>query len=91
MQYHTMLKQKHEMEAKEAAEAAAKQKELADKRKVIEKNVNAEQKKVADAKAEELAAEKAAEELIKAEEREKQSKKSFKEGGMKKGFLDKKK
>jgi len=83
MQYHSMLKQKHEMEAKAASEAAKKKKE-------VENKVAAEKKKVDDAKAKELAAEKAAEELIKAEEREKQSKKSFGAGGgMKKGFLDK--
>merc|ERR1712218_398035 len=80
MQYHNMLKQKHEMEAKASAEAAKKKKEIEDK-------VNAEKKKIDDAKARELAAEQAAAELIKAEEREKESKKSFKAGsGMKKGF-----
>jgi len=84
MQYHNMLKQKHEMEAKAAAEAAKKRKE-------IEEKVNAERKKIDDAKARELAAEKAAQELIKQEEREKDSKGSFKSGGsMKKGFLEKK-
>jgi hypothetical protein len=60
MQYHNMLKQKHEMEAKEAAEAAAKQKALDEKRKTIEAKVNAAKKEVDDAKAQELAAEKAA-------------------------------
>merc|ERR1712176_1271972 len=85
MQYHNMLKQKHEMEAKAALEAAKKRKEIEDK-------VNAEKKKIDDAKARELAAEKAAEELIKQEERQKDSKGAFKGGsGMKKGFLDSKK
>jgi hypothetical protein len=81
MQYHTMLKQKHEAEAKQAME-------LAKKRKLIEDNVNAAKKVVNDADAQALAAEKSAQDLIKAEEREKVSKKSFASGGMKKGFLD---
>mmetsp|Transcript_5112 Transcript_5112/g.7896 ORF Transcript_5112/g.7896 Transcript_5112/m.7896 type:complete len:281 (-) Transcript_5112:1401-2243(-) len=68
MQYHNMLKQRHEMESKVANAEAAKKKE------------------VEDAKAKELAAEKAAQELIRAEEREKESKKFG--GGMKKGFLN---
>lgn len=85
MQYHNMLKQKHEQEAKEAAEAAAK-------KKAITAKVNAAKKEITDAKAQEEAAEKAALELIKAEEREKHSKKSFKgNSSMKKGFLEKKK
>ena len=37
------------------------------------------------------AAEKAAKELLQAEEREKEGKKAFKDGSMKKGFLDGKK
>jgi len=84
MQYHNMLKQKHEQEAQQVAAAAAK-------KKALENAKNAEQKKVDDAKARELAAEKAAQELLKMEEREKSSKKAFKEGGsMKKGFLNSK-
>lgn len=80
MQYHQMLKQKHEMEAK-AAEAQAQ------KRKEIEQKV-AEAKKQMTPEDKEKAAAKAAEELIKAEEREKEGKKSFTSGsGMKKGFL----
>lgn len=84
MQYHQVLKQKHEAEAKAAEEQAKKRKE-------IEMKVQAAKaaQEVDAAKAKELAAEKAAEELIKAEEREKQSKKAFSSGGMKKGFLDK--
>mmetsp|Transcript_17037 Transcript_17037/g.23387 ORF Transcript_17037/g.23387 Transcript_17037/m.23387 type:complete len:299 (-) Transcript_17037:208-1104(-) len=79
MQYHNMLKQRHEVESKELAAQAEKKKE--DSKEDIEK------KKVDEAKAKELAAEKAAAELIKAEERENESKKSFKDGSMKKGFL----
>lgn len=78
MQYHQMLKDRHEQEAKQAEAAARKEKEQANK-------LSPEEEK----KAKELAAEKAAQELIKAEEREKQSKKSFNGGTMKKGFLDK--
>lgn len=81
MQYHNMLKQKHEMEAKEAAEAAKKRKE-------IEAKVNAEKKKVEDAQAREKAAELAAAELIKAEEREKGGKKGAGNTKLKKGFLN---
>eukprot|EP00547_Thalassionema_nitzschioides_P002618 CAMPEP_0194212610 /NCGR_PEP_ID=MMETSP0156-20130528/12662_1 /TAXON_ID=33649 /ORGANISM="Thalassionema nitzschioides, Strain L26-B" /LENGTH=285 /DNA_ID=CAMNT_0038940481 /DNA_START=132 /DNA_END=989 /DNA_ORIENTATION=+ len=81
MQYHNMLKQKHEQEAQQVAAAAVKKKE-------IESVKNAEKKKVDDAKAREKAAEEAAKELLKMEEREKKAKKAFKEGGaMKKGFL----
>ena len=84
MQYHQMLKQKHEQEAKALDEQAKKRKEIEDK-------VNAEKKKVQDEKDKVRAAEKAAQELIKQEEREKNSKKAFASGGaMKKGFLDKK-
>lgn len=81
MQYHNMLKQKHEMEQKAAAEQAAK-------RKAIEEKVNAH-KTAEQLEAEKIAAaEKAAQELLKAEEREKASKKAFSGGGVKKGFLD---
>jgi len=79
MQYHNMLKQKHEMEQKAAADAAAKKKAIDE----AKKTVMTEEDKI-------KAAEKAAEELIKAEEREKDSKKAF-AGGVKKGFLDNKK
>jgi Preprotein translocase subunit Sec66 len=81
MQYHNVLKQKHEAEAK-AVEDQAK------KRKEVEMAVAAAKANDPDYKAK--MAEKAAQELIKAEEREKESKKAFnnKSGGMKKGFLD---
>eukprot|EP00429_Kryptoperidinium_foliaceum_P064744 CAMPEP_0176058710 /NCGR_PEP_ID=MMETSP0120_2-20121206/29254_1 /TAXON_ID=160619 /ORGANISM="Kryptoperidinium foliaceum, Strain CCMP 1326" /LENGTH=294 /DNA_ID=CAMNT_0017392241 /DNA_START=88 /DNA_END=972 /DNA_ORIENTATION=+ len=81
MQYHTMLKQKHEMEQKAAAEQAAKRKE-------IEEKVNNYKSKEDIEKEKEQAAEKAAQELLKQEEREKSSKKAFSGGGVKKGFLD---
>lgn len=86
MQYHQMLKEKHEAEAKSAAEAARKKKELESKVAVVET------KKEDDVKARELAAEKAAEELLKMEERQTATKKAFKGGdgssGLKKGFLN---
>ena len=80
MQYHNMLKQRHEMEAKAADEQAKKRRE-------VEQKVMAAKKQINDKEAQELAAQKAAEELIKAEEREKEGKKAFNSGGMKKGFL----
>mmetsp|Transcript_34900 Transcript_34900/g.51910 ORF Transcript_34900/g.51910 Transcript_34900/m.51910 type:complete len:315 (-) Transcript_34900:230-1174(-) len=87
MQYHQMLKQKHEEEAKKAAAVAAKRKE-------IEAKVAAEKAKPSPEEQERLkiaAAEKAAQELIKAEEREKASKTAFSSSagssGLKKGFL----
>ena len=81
MQYHTMLKQRQEAEEKAREAMAAKKLEEA-------KKLSPEE----EAKQKEEAAEKAAQELIKAEEREKDSKKAFKDGsGVKKGFLDKKK
>ena len=70
MQYHNMLKQKHEQEAKAAVEAAEKQ-------CLEQAKVNAERQKILDEKARIEAAERAAQELIKQEEREKNSKKSF--------------
>lgn len=82
MQYHNMLKSRHEQEAKQL-EALAKKKAEEAAKKELELNKDAiEKKKIADA-------EKAAEELIKQEEREKASKEAFasKNGGMKKGFL----
>jgi hypothetical protein len=85
MQYHQMLKDKHEAEAKVAAEAAKKKRE-------IDLKVHSEQQKVDDVKARELAAEKAAQELLEMEERgaaAESSKKAFTSGsGMKKGFLN---
>jgi len=84
MQYHNMLKQRHEMEEKAAQEVAQKKKLELDKQM-------AKKRAEEDKKAKELAAEKAAQELIKAEEREKQSKQAFSNGGMKKGFLSSKK
>jgi Preprotein translocase subunit Sec66 len=85
MQYHQMLKQKHEQEAKVVDDQAKRRKEIEDK-------VNAEKKKIQDEKDRIAAAEKAAQELIKDEERTKNSKKAFAAGGaMKKGFLDAKK
>mmetsp|Transcript_5203 Transcript_5203/g.10700 ORF Transcript_5203/g.10700 Transcript_5203/m.10700 type:complete len:300 (-) Transcript_5203:28-927(-) len=79
MQYHQMLKDRHEQEQKMAEQAALRQKEAKNK-------VNPEEEK----KKREAAAEKAAQELIKEEERKKQSKKAFSGSGMKKGFLDSK-
>jgi len=80
MQYHNMLKQRHEMEAKTAAAAA-------EKKKAEENKILAEKRKIEEKKAREIAAEKSAAELIKMEEREKQSKTAFNNGSMKKGFL----
>uniref|UniRef100_A0A7S2S0P4 Uncharacterized protein n=1 Tax=Eucampia antarctica TaxID=49252 RepID=A0A7S2S0P4_9STRA len=82
MQYHNMLKNRHEIEAKQlAAMASKKAEQLAVKEAELNKEEN-EKKKIDDA-------EKAAEELIKQEEREKSSKEAFgaKNGGLKKGFL----
>ncbi|CAB9510964.1 Preprotein translocase subunit Sec66 [Seminavis robusta] len=85
MQYHQMLKQKHEQEAKALDDQAKRRKE-------IEEKVNAEKMKQKAEKDKADAAEKAAQELIKEEERVKNSKKAFAAGGgMKKGFLDQKK
>lgn len=80
MQYHNMLKQKQEMEQKQAAEQAAK-------RKAIEEKVKAYKSPEQIAKEKAEAAEKAAADLLKQEEREKESKTAF-AGGVKKGFLD---
>ena len=84
MQYHQMLKQKHEQDAKDAAEAAAKKKAIAAK---IDAVKDAEKKKVDDKEAGIKASELAAQELIKLEERENKAKKAFSDGGLKKGFL----
>jgi flagellar biosynthesis GTPase FlhF len=84
MQYHQMLKQKHEQEAKQAEEAAAKRKE-------IEAKVAEARKLPQTPEEKEAAADKAAQELLKDEERNQESKKAFgSSGGMKKGFLDSK-
>mmetsp|Transcript_11217 Transcript_11217/g.23778 ORF Transcript_11217/g.23778 Transcript_11217/m.23778 type:complete len:287 (-) Transcript_11217:83-943(-) len=80
MQYHNMLKNKHEMEQKAAAETAAK-------KKVIEQRVNAAKQQLQSKEDEKDAAERIARELLEAEEREKESKKAFANGGVKKGFL----
>lgn len=80
MQYHAMLKQRHEMEQRAVAEQAAKKKAIEARVKAAKQKEMSEDDKV-------KAAERAAAELIKAEEREKQSKQAF-QGGVKKGFLD---
>ncbi len=86
MQYHNMLKNRNEMEMKQREEAM----KLAEKKRLEEQNRKTpEQIK----KEKEEAAEKAAQELLAMEEKEGKkngSGKAFK-GGMKKGFLDKKK
>ena len=84
MQYHNMLKQKHEMEQKQAAETAAKKKE-------IEQRVNAAKQQNQSKESEQDKAERIANELLEAEEREKSAKKSFSNGAVKKGFLETKK
>ena len=77
MQYHQMLKQRHEQEAK-AAEAAAAAKNAAPEKKKTPEELKKEK---------ELAAEKAAQELLKQEEKEK----AFSVGTkLKKGFLESK-
>jgi hypothetical protein len=85
MQYHTMLKKKHEMEA-QATQQAAKQ--LTDKSSNKSGgNVKTIKSPEDEASDREKAAQRAAEDLIKEEERDKQAKKAF-AGGVKKGFLD---
>jgi hypothetical protein len=81
MQYHNMLKQKHESEAKAAMEHAQK-------RKLVEDKVNAAKKVIDDADAKVKNAEQAEKDLLKAEESYSESKKAFKSGGMKKGFMN---
>ena len=86
MQYHNVLKQKHEQEAKAAEEEAARRKQVeaqvAAARKQQQQTPQTPEEKAA-------AAEKAAKELLAEEERAKNSKKAFSSGGsMKKGFLD---
>jgi Preprotein translocase subunit Sec66 len=101
MQYHQVLKQKHEQEIKAAEEQAKKKKEAEQKGQttsITELPATATVAAAAPATASALsaeeeaerirAAEKAAEELIKMEERELESKKAFSSKGMKKGFLD---
>lgn len=87
MQYHNMLKNRNEMEAKQREEAM----KLAAKKKFEEENRKSPEELK---RMKEEAAEKAAQELIQMEEKEKKggsgSGKGFK-GGMKKGFLDSKK
>jgi len=80
MQYHNMLKQRHEQEAKAMAEAA-------EKKRSEQAKLQAVKNKEDDEKARIDAAEKAAQELIKQEEREKANKKAFNGPGIKKGFL----
>lgn len=93
MQYHNVLKQKHEQEQKAAEEQAAKRKQIEQNVKAAQAGEQAPQAAPApvaivdDEAAKVKAAERAAEELIMAEEREK-SKKVFSGKGMKKGFLD---
>jgi len=84
MQYHGMLKQKHEMEQKAAAETAAKKKEIEQRVKVAKQQIQSKED-------EKDAAERIARELVEADEREKQSKNSFSNGTVKKGFLESKK
>lgn len=84
MQYHNMLKQKHEMEQKAVADTAAKKKE-------IESRVNDAKMKIQDKEDEKDAAERIARELVEADERERDSKKAFSDGAVKKGFLETKK
>jgi hypothetical protein len=81
MQYHQMLKQRHEQEAKAAEAAAAAKKSIAPEKKKTPEELQKEK---------ELAAEKAAKELLKQEEQEKQKgNKAFGSGSkLKKGFLD---
>lgn len=80
MQYHSMLKQRQE--AEESARKAMAEQKAAEAKKLTPEE---------EAKKKEEAAEKAAKELLQAEEREKEGKKAFKEGSMKKGFLSGKK
>jgi hypothetical protein len=76
MQYHNMLKQKHEMEQKAVTDTAAKKKE-------IEQRVNAAKQQIQSKEDEKDKAERIARELLESEERE--------NGAVKKGFLEPKK
>jgi hypothetical protein len=80
MQYHNMLKQKHESEAKAAMEQAQK-------RKLVEDKVNAAKKLITDEENRAKNAVQAEKDLLKAEERDSESKTAFK-SGMKKGFMN---
>jgi hypothetical protein len=103
MQYHGMLKQKHEAEARAIAQALEKKRaeevkrlggaEAAPAVVVAAKPKPAPKKKAVPQTPEEkaAAAEKAAQELLQQEEKEQKVKKGAGSGGMKKGFLDKKK
>jgi len=96
MQYYNMLKQKQEQEEVNRSSknrAALEMQQKQNDAKAAEKAKYDEVKAKVDAeKAKIKKGEQIAEELIKQEDREKDSKKSFKEGsGMKKGFLDAKK
>lgn len=84
MQYHQMLKQRHDTEAK--AKAEQDEKKRMEEEKVLKKKREEEE-----ARNREIAAEQAAQELIKQEERERESKTAFNNGKIKKGFLNKKK
>ncbi len=84
MQYHNMLKQKHETEQKAAGEQAAKRTAIEDKVNAHKKAEQAEVNKVTDA-------ERAAADLVKQESRDKESKNAFAGGGVKKGILETKK
>jgi len=84
MQYHNMLKNKHEMERKQRLALAEKAKAEEEARKKPRMTPEELRRK------KEIEAEKAAEELLKMEEREKESKKAFANSGIKKGFLEKK-
>jgi hypothetical protein len=81
MQYHNMLKQKHEAEQKAASDQAAKKRALEDKVTEAKSAEDAEKNRLKQA-------EEVAQDLLKAEEREKESKTAFSGGGVKKGFLD---
>jgi len=85
MQYHNMLKNKHETEMKQREEAA-RMKIIQEEEKKKPKLTPEQEQRL-----KEIRAEKAAEELIKMEERENSGKKAFANGGMKKGFLSGKK
>lgn len=97
MQYHQMLKQKHEMEAKAAEAEAQKRTETkpgasatgaATSSTSAAAAAAAIKEDITDEEARERAAQKAAEELLRQEEREQEAKKAFSSGGkMKKGFL----
>ncbi|GKY95614.1 hypothetical protein MPSEU_000522700 [Mayamaea pseudoterrestris] len=96
VQYHQMLKQKHEAEAKQQAAklknivaAAASSNSTSTSKPASPIPAAKPASKEDEVKARELAAQKAAEELLKEEEREKNAKKAFAAGGgVKKGFLD---